>query len=408
VIGVDGGGREIVRVDRSGHDGEIRIVPDAELGARDDRNYFKETIKLRSGETYVSRLNLDQADRKIIEPHRPTLRVATPLFAPDGKLFGILIINVDMRPAFERVRASARPGEGVYLINERGDYLLHPDAAREFGSELGMPIESWQSDFPVLASSIGTTQSVAQVVPDQDGRPSGITLAPAILAGNEWIAVVKTAPSAVVTASADAIQGNSLLAGLVAVLCAAALAVWIARSLTRPIVQLTAAVEGAGRDGSATIPVDASGETGVLARAFARAIGETSAKTVALEHEIEEHRRTEAARGRLADRERLFSAAVESSHDAIITKSLEGTITGWNPAAERMFGYTAAEAVGQNIDLIVPPERLSEVHNILSRIEQGHAIEQHETVRLHKSGSAVAVSLSISPIKTPSVAIVGA
>jgi PAS domain S-box-containing protein len=408
VIGVDGDGREVVRVDRSGQNGAIRIVPDAELATRGDRIYFKETIKLRSGEIYVSRLNLDRADRTIIEPHRPTLRVATPLFAPDGKLFGILIINVDMRPAFDRVRASARPGEGVYIINERGDYLLHPDAAREFGSELGMPIESWQSDFPALASSIGATQSVAHVVPDQDGRPSGIALAPAILAGNEWIAVVKTAPNAVVTFSAAAIQGNSLLAGLVAVLCAAALAVWIARSLTRPIVELTAAVEGAGRDGSATVPVDASGETGVLARAFARAIGETSAKTIALEREIEEHRRTEAARGRLADRERLFSAAVESSHDAIVTKSLEGKITGWNPAAERMFGYTAAEAVGQNIDLIVPAERLSEVHDILSRIRQGNAIEQHETIRLHKGGSPVAVSLSISPIRTPSGEIVGA
>jgi PAS domain S-box-containing protein len=271
-----------------------------------------------------------------------------------------------------------------------------------------MPIESWQSDFPVLATSIGATQSVAHVVPDQDGLPSGIALAPAVLAGNEWVAVIKAAPNAVVTASAAAIQHTSVMVGLVAVLCAAALAVWIARSLTRPIVELTTAVEGAGRDGSATIPVDAVGETGVLARAYARAIGEISAKTIALEREIEEHRRTEAARGHLADRERLFSAAVESSHDAIITKSLEGKITGWNPAAEHMFGFTAAEAVGQNIDLIVPPERLSEVHDILSRVGQGNVIEQYETIRLHKSGSPVAVSLSISPIKTPSGAIVGA
>ncbi len=81
----------------------------------------------------------------------------------------------------------------------------------------------------------------------------------------------------------------------------------VARSLTRPIVQLTAAVEGAGRDGSATIPVDASGETGVLARAFARVIGEANAKTTALEREIEEHRRTEAAR----DRHRRSRAAVQ-------------------------------------------------------------------------------------------------
>jgi PAS domain S-box-containing protein len=407
VIGVDDGGREIVRVDRSGPNGAIRIVPDAELGPREDRTYFKETIKLRPGEIYVSSLNLDQADWQVIVPHVPTLRVATPISASDGKVLGIIIINVDMRPVFDRVRSSARPGESVYLINQRGDYLLHPDRAREFGSELGMPIESWQSDFPILASSIGGTQSVAYVVPDLDGRPGGIALAPAILAGNEWVAVIKATPNSVVMVTATAIQHTSLLAGLVAILCAAALAVGVAHSLTRPILQLTAAVEGAGRDGSAAIPVDAGGETGVLARAFARVIGETNAKTIALEREIEQHRHTEAARDRLAERERLFSAAVESSHDAIVTKSLEGKITGWNPAAERMFGFTAAEAVGQGIDLIVPPERLSEVRDTLSRIAQGNAIEQHETVRLHRSGSPVTVSLSLSPIKTPSGTIVG-
>ena len=58
----------------------------------------------------------------------------------------------------------------------------------------------------------------------------------------------------------------------------------------------------------------------------------------------------------------LFSAAVESSNDAIITESLDGTITGWNPAAERLFGFTAAEAVGEGIDFIVPPDRLTEMH----------------------------------------------
>ena len=408
VIGLDDGGREVARVDRSGPNGAIRIVPDAELGPRADRTYFKETIKLRPGEIYVSTLNLDRSNRTILTPYRPTLRVATPIFMPDGKPFGIFIINVDMRPAFDRVRASARPGESVYLVNERGDYLVHPDRAREFGSELGMPIESWQSDFPVLASSIGTTQSVAHAIPDQTGRPGGIAMAPAILAGNEWVAVVKAAPSTVVMMTADAIQKSSVLAGLVAVLTAAALAVWIARSLTRPIIQLTASVEGAGEAGSAAIPIDASGETGVLARAFARVIGEANAKTVALEREIGEHRRTGAARDLHAERERLFSAAVESSHDAIVTKSLEGKITGWNPAAERIFGFTAAEAVGQAIDLIVPPDRLSEIQDTLSRIGQGAAIEQHETVRLHRTGTPVEVSLSISPIRAPSGAIIGA
>ncbi len=406
IIGVDDGQREIVRADRSGPNGAVRLVPEAELQRKGDRSYFRETIKLRPGQMYVSPLNLIGDNGVIATPHVPTLRVATPVFSPDGKPFGIVIVNVDLRPAFDLVRSSMRQGEKVYVVNERGDYLIHPDPAREFGSQLGTPT-NWQSDFPYLASSLRAQKGVAQIVPDQAGRPAGVALAPALLAGSEWVAVVETIPNAVFMAPAATIQNTSMLVGVIAVLCAAASAVLIARSLTRPIGQLTAAVEGIGRNDPAAIPVDASGETGVLARAFARAMDEVNAKTAALEREVQDHRRTEAARNHYAARERLFIATVESSNDAIVTKSLDGTITGWNPAAEHLFGFTAAEAVGKRIDLIVPADRTAEMHDILSRIGRGERINHHETVRLRKDGSPVEVSLSISPIKSSSGAIIG-
>ncbi len=408
ILGIENDGREIVRVDRSGPNGAVRIVPEAELQRKADQAYFKDTVKLRAGEIHVSALDLNQENGVVETPGTPTLRVATPIFAPNGNPFGIIIVNVDMRPAFDRVRSSVRQGGKIYVVNKRGDYLVHPDAAREFGSELGAPAD-WTADFPYLASSRGAAQGVAQTVPDQAGQPGGIAaFAPTILANSEWVAVIETVPSAVIQAPAAAIRNTSLLVGLIAVLCAAALALLVASSLTRPIVQLTAAVEGISGNERAAIPIEAGGETGVLARAFARVIGEANAKTAALEREVAEHRRTEAARDHYAARERLFSAAVESSNDAIVTKSLDGTITGWNPAAERMFGFTAAEAVGKGIHLIVPRDRLTEMHDILRRIGQGKSIEQHETVRLRKDGSPVEVSLSISSIKTASGEIIGA
>ena len=108
------------------------------------------------------------------------------------------------------------------------------------------------------------------------------------------------------------------------------------------------------------------------------------------------------------ERESLFSAVVESSNDAIITKSLDATITGWNRAAERLFGYTAAEVVGERIDIIVPPDKHAEVREILHRISKGEAIEHYETLRLHKDGHEVDVSLGISPIRSATGEIVGA
>ena len=112
---------------------------------------------------------------------------------------------------------------------------------------------------------------------------------------------------------------------------------------------------------------------------------------VALQAKLPACCRSFAARRRLkrnapTEREWLFSAVVESSHDAIITKSLDGTITGWNRAAELLFGYTAAEAIGKRIDIIVPPDRRAEVDDILRRVSRGEKIEQYETLRLHKDG----------------------
>ena len=405
LIGVGDGHREIVRIDRSGPGGAVRIVPEAGLKQVGDASYFRETISLSPGQVYVSPVHLNDENGVMKTPHVPILQIAMPVLADGGKPFGIVIVDADMRPVFDRVRSSARPNENLYVVDDKGNYLVHPDRDREFGAQLGRPTK-WQGDFPDLAASVGATESIARALTDQGGRLNGIALAPARLVGGQWIAVIQAVPNTVFMGPA-AIQYSSLLVGLIAVLAAAALAILIARSLTRPIAQLTAAVESVAQKGTAIIPVDAGGETGVLARAFARVMDEANAKTVALEREVAEHRRTEAARDHYAERERLFIAAVESSNDAIITKSLDGIITGWNPAAERLFGYTAAEAVGQHISLIVPPGRLPEVEDTVRRIGWGERIEQNETVRLRKDGTPVEVSLSIAPIKAASGAVIG-
>jgi PAS domain S-box-containing protein len=113
-------------------------------------------------------------------------------------------------------------------------------------------------------------------------------------------------------------------------------------------------------------------------------------------------------RKQVSEREWLFSSVVESSNDAIITKSLDGTITAWNRAAEDLFGYSSAEAVGQHIRMIVPPDRRDEMYDILERISRGEAIEQRETQRLHKNGSLIDVVLTITPLRSEAGEIIGA
>ncbi len=97
-----------------------------------------------------------------------------------------------------------------------------------------------------------------------------------------------------------------------------------------------------------------------------------------------------------------------SSDDAIVSKSLDGIITSWNKGAERVFGYTAEEAIGQPITIVIPKERHSEEGEILARIRRGERIDHFETIRQRKHGSFIVVSLTVSPVKDAEGKIVGA
>ncbi len=117
--------------------------------------------------------------------------------------------------------------------------------------------------------------------------------------------------------------------------------------------------------------------------------------------DITERRPMEEERARLA-------AIVESSDDAIIGKTLEGIITSWNKGAERIYGYSASEAVGQPISMLVPPERPDEVPEILKKIRRGEKVDHSETVRVAKDGRRLNISLTVSPIKNSEGDIIGA
>ena len=103
-----------------------------------------------------------------------------------------------------------------------------------------------------------------------------------------------------------------------------------------------------------------------------------------------------------------LAAIVESSNDAIIGKTLQGVITSWNPGAQRLFGYSAAEAIGQPMQMLIPPERQSEEPEILARLARGESVDHFETVRRRKDGSLVDISTTISPVRDAGGQITGA
>jgi PAS domain S-box-containing protein len=176
--------------------------------------------------------------------------------------------------------------------------------------------------------------------------------------------------------------------GLAFVALALLLALVAGRRLAAPILALASAAKTLGERGDLPASGGASvTEIDELKRAFVDAA---------------------ALRERADANARWLAAIVESSDDAIIGETLDGTITSWNPAATRMFGYAEAEAIGRPITLIVPPDRLDEEAEVLRRLGRGEGIDHFETVRMRNDGARIDVSLSISPIRDSAGRIAGA
>ncbi len=279
---------------------------------------------------------------------------------------------------------------------------MSPEADREFGFEFGKPYR-WQDEFPQFAAALGSASQGARVIDDGAGRRIGIAMSSVQLADGPRIGIMETLPFSALVAPAAAAKRLSLAVGVLAVLAALAVGMALARSLTRPLVQMTAAAEGLSRGQQVQVPAEYGAEIGMLARTFKRMLGEAEDQAAALAKEAEGRRRTQAALEWHANRERLFSAAVQSSVDAILTETLDGVITGWNPAAERLFGFTADEAIGKSVLTIVPEDRRAELQAVLGRIRRGEIVEPYETVRLTKDRKPIDVSLSVSAIKSGGV-----
>jgi PAS domain S-box-containing protein len=124
--------------------------------------------------------------------------------------------------------------------------------------------------------------------------------------------------------------------------------------------------------------------------------------------DITERKEIEAALRERENRLRWLACIIESSDDAIVSKNLDGIITSWNRGAERVFGYSAEEAIGQPITIVIPQDRQDEERTILTRIRRGERIDHFETVRQRRHGSLIVVSLTVSPVKNAEGKIVGA
>lgn len=403
LIDATDGGRELIRVDRSGENGAIRVVPDEELQEKGARDYFVETLSLPPGAVRLSQIDLNREHGEIEVPHQPVLRASTTVRDEAGRLSAILVANVDMSTAFDQLREANDDQRNVFVVNRNGNYLLHPDASREFGNNTGQPFRLG-NDFPELAGLLqGSSESDVWSdgwTKDRTGQLYYAAAKPIRRAGSDPVYVIEIVPYSVMMSPAASVSNSSLLAATVAALCAAFVALVITRRMTRRLREMTAAVQEFPENESLNVPTDAKGEIGILARAFERMSEKVTETTSSLKEEITERRRAQ-------NKLRELASIVTSSDDAILSTTLEGNIISWNAGAERLYGYSAEEMVGKNVRLLVPGEHQQEVEDIYRSVRNGQSVAHFESQRLRKDGSLVDVALSISPIRNEDGEIVG-
>src|SRR5438445_10331539 len=168
----------------------------------------------------------------------------------------------------------------------------------------------------------------------------------------------------------------------------------VARSTRVPIVVLTGADEAVGIEAMRVGAQDYIPKGQLQGPLLARSV----------RYAMERHRASQTLR----ESQESLSRVISSAADAIITKDLNGITTSWNPAAERLFGYSAEEVLGKSLLMLFPPDRMNEERQILERIEKGERVEHFESVRIRKDGRSVQVDLTISPMRNREGRITGA
>ena len=322
IIGAADGGRELLRVDRSGPGAAIRIVPDAELGRKGGRPYFRETAKLAEGEVYVSPVDLNRENGEVEIPHVPTLRAATPIYGPGGELFGIVIINLNLGPVFAALRSDLPSMNKVFISNENGDYILHTDPALDFGFELGTP-RNIRDDLPGLGDALQRSEFLApRSTTDRNGTAIEIAGRKVRLAGGPPVGVVVVEPHAESLAGLRGVRDATLVGGVFAILGAMLLAAFMARSLGRPLAKMTTAVAAFAHGKPMSLPTrGGSHEIDELATAFTRMAAEIGEREAALSHNAG-----------------IFDIIMTRITDAVLLSDETGRIVFANPVARSLLG----------------------------------------------------------------------
>ncbi|HET8934317.1 MAG TPA: PAS domain S-box protein, partial [Polyangiales bacterium] len=342
LIAGDREGRELVRIERDRAGDNLRRVPDLALQAKGDRPYVRATLEHRESEISISAIELEQEHGQISVPHVPVLRAAVAHANDAAVRDGVTVLTVDMGPALRHMQEALDPiTHDLYLFDRRGNFMIHPEPDRAFGSDLGTG-EDFVRSFPAHADLTHVTKPWVGEAHDPNGQLTHMLAIPFMLADGPELVLLATGVS---TARATGVLDRTVIfAALGAGVLAALMALLLSRRITRPLAQMTELAERYPDLQDQPLPVEASGELGSLARALARVSTQI--------RERNEQIQQEEARFR-----RVFESV---PHATLIVDDAQRIVLA-NPRAETVFGYSRGELLGSDLGSLVP-ESVREAH----------------------------------------------
>ncbi|MFZ2162390.1 MAG: diguanylate cyclase [Sideroxyarcus sp.] len=237
-------GIELVRADRDGDN--IRIIDGLDLQEKQHYPYVYETLRLAAGEVHFSRIFLNREEGAHAGLRQPTLLVATPVADADGKALGIIVINVDLNHLFDMLKADLHNDYQIFLADQNGDYLIHPDRSKTFGFDYGRRFLAQDTFKPVAEIVNGQSESVivrTRLVGGKQEVLGGFAKIPfGEKAERHFVIFGLTVPLDTVLQSMEALEKNSARIVIAFSLSAIALSILLAMIFVRPLKQLVGAV----------------------------------------------------------------------------------------------------------------------------------------------------------------------
>jgi PAS domain S-box-containing protein len=343
------GGRELVRVERV--NGEPKIIPEADLPTKDDSHSVRKAASLAPGEVYLSRLDLSMEHGRVRVPHLPTVRAATPVGSAGGAPSAVVVVNMDVQETLARLRVFIQGSENAYLVDDRGNFLLHPDAARAFGTQLGRAYRL-QDAFPAeVVSAVASAPAGGGFFSwgKGDGRTVGYVTSRAFPTGDPGfkLSLVLTEPEAALAIEVGPARRESLLWMGALLLTAILLVAFMVRGLTHSLRSLVRASEAiAAGDYGVRLPEVVGGEVAALTAGFRRMVSEIRSRERALEEVNKDlERRVEERTRALSDssqalkrQHELQRLILENIGDGVVVSDRDGRFLLWNRGAERIVG----------------------------------------------------------------------